>query len=247
MAIMAASTEFGRVAAVAAWPHAAPGREGVARHRRLPLVVALAVVGAVTFHFFPLFHFVPLTPPAEAEPNRAGAALAIFDAAAAAEKIWTGTLLPAARAAAPLAPVLAAMQHDAAAAAQRHAHRVGLGRSAYYFGRGTGRVVAVEGSRMAIAVDGAEAEVELRHGPLFGNAVRDGTGLLNVNAFPGLQEYNALAAELNRLVEARVFPALRELAQPGQRLVFAGVAEAPESAAAGPALTVVPLHVERAP
>jgi predicted lipoprotein len=240
---MAASRELGPVA-VAGFSPAGGQRKARVRLRGLAPVVVLAIAAVVVLYFFPLFRIAPLPPPAVASKN----SVVVVRGFPTAEKIWTDKLMPAARTAPPLAPVLAAVRKDPAAAAQRHGHRVGLGRAAYYFGRGTGRVVAAEGGRIVLAVDDADStHVVLRHGPLFGNAVRDGTGLLDVNDFPGLQEFNALAAELNRLVEAQVFPAVRELAQPGRRLAFAGVAEAPETVAAGPVLALVPLHVESAP
>ena len=126
-----------------------------------------------------------------------------------------------------------------------HAHRVGLGNAAYFFIRGTGRVSAVERSRVLIEVDGAI--VALRTGPVFGNVVRDGSGRIEVNDVPGLTEFNALSAELNRLVEERVQPALKSVAV-GATIRFAGCAEAPESLpASGPLFTLVPVQAEVLP
>ena len=67
-----------------------------------------------------------------------------------------------------------------------------------------------------------------------------------MNSFPGLQEFNALAAALNALVEKSVGPLLREKAVVGTTVHFAGCAEAPEGAAeAGePLLTIIPVQAE---
>jgi predicted lipoprotein len=67
-----------------------------------------------------------------------------------------------------------------------------------------------------------------------------------VNSFPGLQEFNALSAELNSLVEKNVLPLLREQAVVGATVHFVGCAEAPESAAAAsePLLMIVPVQAE---
>ena len=126
------------------------------------------------------------------------------------------------------------------------AQAAGLG-TAYFFVRGSARVVARERNTLRLAPEGAAAEIiAIRLGPVFGNTVRDGCGLLDVNAFPGLQEFNALSAELNALVEKSVLPALREKATVGTTVHFVGCAEAPESAAeAGePLLTLVPVQAE---
>ena len=117
--------------------------------------------------------------------------------------------------------------------------------TAYYFVRGSGRVIARDRNYLNVALDGAEsAVVAIRIGPVFGNAVRDGSGVLDVNSFPGLQEFNALAAELNALVEKQVLPALREKANVGTVVHFAGCAEAPEMVGGpgDPILTVIPVE-----
>ena len=172
---------------------------------------------------------------------------ATFDPAAFATEFFGAKLLPAAARAHDLAPLLADLRRDPAAALQKHGRRVGLGNAAYYFARGTGRVTAVERSRLLVEIDGAV--VAVRTGPVFGNVVRDGCGLLEVNQAPGLAEFNALSAELNRLVEEKVQPALKTGVAVGATIAFAGCAEAPETlpAAGAPLLTFIPLQAEVEP
>jgi Predicted periplasmic lipoprotein len=168
-----------------------------------------------------------------------------FEPKSFAENFWSETLLPAANEAADAAGVLTALKRNTAEALKAHAHRVGLGNAAYFFIRGTGRVSAVERSRVLLDVDGAV--IALRTGPVFGNTLRDGSGLIEVNDVPGLSEFNALSAELNRLVEDRVQPALKSLTV-GATVRFAGCAEAPESLpASGPLFTLVPVQAEVLP
>lgn len=236
---MAASDGVGRVSEPLSDANTANGRRA-GRSLALPWAIAAVTVGA-GLYFFPLFHVVPLSKRAAGSSD---AATAAFDPVSFVDKFWRERLQPATAKAADAAPVLAALKRDPAAAARKHAHQVGIGSTAYYFVRGTGKVVSAEKNQVVVAVDGAEgAQVALKVGPLFGNTVRDGTGLLNVNQFPGLQEFNALSAELNRAIEEKVFPAVRERAVVGATITFAGCAEAPESVGPGPLLAVVPLAI----
>lgn len=225
-----------------------PASPSIAPHHRLtPLVWRwLFSIGLLTLLLivFPPFHIVS---------RRTVTALAAradapetFAPAVFAARFWKERLQPAASHAPPAAPLLAALRQDAAAAAKTHAHRVGLGSAAYYFVRGTGRVVGVERSRVLLEVDGAV--IALRKGPVFGNVVRDGCGLLDVNQVPGLGEFNALSAELNRLVETRVQPPLQSVAV-GATLRFSGCAEAPETLPPpnSPWLNFIPLQAEVLP
>lgn len=208
-------------------------------------VLVLPVLAVSLLVAYPPFRVVSLkSGPAPGVPG----ATAAFDAVAFAAAFWTGQLQPAAAGAAELPPILSGLLREPAAAAKTHGRQVGLGGPAYFFARASGRVVAVERSRLVVAIDGlGDATVALRTGPVFGNTVRDGCGLLEVNRVPGLQEFNAISAELNRLVEERVQPALKAGVAVGTRLRFTGCAEAPEKVGDGPLLNFIPVQAEVLP
>lgn len=218
--------------------------------RRAPFLAWPVIVGGIAFIglliAFPPFRVVTKrTGDAPATNASTGVTTAAaFDPVAFAGKFWSDQLAPAAARAPEASVLLADLRRDATAAAKTHAHRVGLGNAAYYFVRGSGRVTAVERSRLLVEVDGNT--IALRTGPVFGNVVRDGCGLLEVNQVPGLTEFNALSAELNRLVEEKVQPALKGTAVAvGATITFAGCAEAPETLpATGPLLTFIPVAAE---
>jgi predicted lipoprotein len=211
--------------------------------RRFAGLGIAAIAAIVLCWLFPLFRVVPLAQRAAAD---APAVAAAFDPRAAAEKIWKSEITPAATRATELREIVAGVRENPETAKAKFAKSPGVG-VAYYFARGSGKIVTRERNHLHVAVDGAPNEiVAVRIGPVFGNTVRDGCGRLDVNAFPGLQEFNALAAELNALVEKDVLPGLREKAVVGATIHFAGCAEAPETAAdAGePLLMLVPVQAE---
>jgi predicted lipoprotein len=202
---------------------------------------------AVGVYFFPLFHVTPLRPQPTGGPiGSTATTAAAFDPTAAAAQIWQDALPSAAQRAVDLKVLLPVVRTDPAAARSKFAPSAGLG-AAYFFVRGTGKIVQRERGSLRLAIDGDDTQVvAVRIGPIFGNSVRDGCGLLEVNAFPGLQEFNALSAALNTLVEKRVLPPLQAHGVVGATVTFAGCAEAPESApeAGEPILTIVPVRAE---
>lgn len=206
--------------------------------------LALALVAIVLLVAYPPFRVSRLGP--DGKPVGTGAdAAAVFDAVAFTADFWTGKLQPAATQAPALAPIALAVRVDPMAAAKQHGRKVGEGTTWYYFARGSGRVTAVERSRLLLEVDGAPgAIVAVRTGPVFGNAVRDGTGLLELNSVPGLAEFNAVSAELNRRIEQSVQPVLKTGVEVGMRVAFVGCAEAPETVGSGPLLVFVPVQAE---
>jgi predicted lipoprotein len=202
-----------------------------------------AVLGAIglLFAVYPPFRVVSLNAP-QATP-----APVAFDGVTAAVEFWEASLQPAARTdATDLAQLLHALRADPAQARATHGRIVGIGGRAYFFARGSGRVIARERNLLLLEPTGAPgSRIALRTGPVFGNTVRDASGQLDVNAFPGLAEFNALAAELNRLVEERVLSVLRADLPEGAVIDFAGAVEAPASLPAdgnAPQLAFIPVR-----
>lgn len=171
---------------------------------------------------------------------------AAFDPAEFAETFWNERLLKSFSQAVPAQTLIAAIQSDPAAAGKKFSRSLGLSDSYFYFIAGRGRVLEVTEDEITLAVteSATEAEVSLQVGFLFNNAIRDGTGLLNVNNFPNSQDFNAISEALNHIVETRVQPALREQAKVGSVIQFVGCAEVDDETMDLKPLKVVPIQAE---
>jgi predicted lipoprotein len=206
------------------------------RNRWIGWAAAFLVVAA-GLRFLPLFHVVPL------QTTRDATAAASFDAEAFVEKLWGEALLqPELRTvdASKLLQLLREKNADAAALGRR----LGLSRTTCYFIAGTGRIVYVTNDSVSLALEGEAApSVVIETGPVFGNAIRDGSGLLDVSAFPNSQDFNAISTALNRRVEEQVLPQLRAKALIGARVRFVGATEVNDPDSALP-LRVVPIRIE---
>jgi predicted lipoprotein len=204
--------------------------------RRLIIGTTVAASTAMLTYFLPLFHVVPLNDTGQHSAS---------DPAAFVDRFWTEELIPGAAQAVDATGLVAALREDRQSAREAHGRSVGLGGVYYYFVTGIGRVVSVEKNSVGLALRDGEDEVEvlLETGNIFGNAVRDGTGLLDVNDFPNSQDFNALSSEINRRIEEQVLPALRTVAV-GASIRFVGCAEIMDEATDLHPLRVVPFVVE---
>ena len=202
-------------------------------------LIAIAVVAGLCW-CFPLFHVVPLAQAAKEKQAE------VFNPAEFAEQFWNEKLLKFLDSAVKADELVAVIQADATAAKQKFSRSVGVSESYTYFLRGQGRVVAVSDDEISLAITPGttNTEVVLQAGLLFGNAVRDGTGLLSVSDYPNSQDFNAISESLNRIIEARVQPKLRELGKVGAMLRFAGCAEVNDESADLKPLKVVPVLAE---
>ncbi len=201
-------------------------------------LIGLAIVGGLCW-LCPPFRIAPL---GQAQQRQLRGA---FDAPAVARAFWDQKLLPATARAVPVAELLTALAQDPSGARQRFGRALGLSSTTCFFVHGSGRITAFDKEGIRVVLEDAPdgTSVRLSTGLLFGNTVRDATGLLDVNEFPNSQDFNALSAELNRLVETQVLPALRNHAAVGKRIRFAGCIEL-EEGSAPKTLQVIPVKVE---
>ena len=206
--------------------------------RRKPALIlsALAAV-AVLCWLFPLFHVVSLEK--AAAQQQAG----VFKADVFAREFWETKLLPATERGVDLKELLAALAKDPAATRKQHGRTLGIGGATLFLVRGSGKITAVEDDAVTVALDDSDAKVGLNTGLLFGNTVRDATGLLDVSAYPNSQDFNDISTQLNGIVENKVAPALKEKAAVGKTVRFAGCFEL-EDDARPEALQIVPIKIE---
>ncbi len=202
-------------------------------------LIVVAVVASLCW-LFPLFHIIPLERAAKEK------AAATFDPKAFAEKFWNEQLLTSLDKAVKAEELLPAIQSNAAEAKRKYSRSVGVSESYTYYIAGQGRVLAVNDDEVSLAVtEGATtAEVSLQTGLLFSNAIRDGTGLLNVNDYPNSQDFNAISEALNRIIEERVLPKLRETAKVGTIISFVGCAEVNDESTDLKPLKMIPVKAE---
>lgn len=202
------------------------------------ILIALILIGVVCT-FFPLFHVVSLKC-AETERD-AG----VFDAAKFADAFWSDKLLKSFDHATDAKELLAAIHSDPATASKKYAHNLSLGGGYFYYLCGEGRVLATNADGVALAIDAnaTNVEVVLETGLVFGNAVRDGTGLLNASDYSNLQDFNSISAGLNKKVETEVLPNLRAGARIGATIQFVGCAEVDDESTDLNPLQVIPIQV----
>ena len=207
--------------------------------RFLPWVIGLVLLVGFCLAF----------PPFHIRSNKArqeSIAETTFNPAGFVEKFWTERLLPASSKAADAAKVLAVIAESPGKVREQFGRTVGISSSYGIYIRGSGRVVSVTDDTVGLAVlskDGV-ADVTIPLGFLVSNIVRDGTGLLDSSSYPNAQEFNEIAAELNKIVEEKVMPEVKRVAVVGKQLEFVGCVEVEDEETDLKPLEVVPISVK---
>jgi predicted lipoprotein len=214
----------------------------VQRPDRRALLSSLAWLAAVALalYIFPPFHIRPLERGAGVQPATVPGAI---DVPKFAEKFWNEQLVNPAVQAADATAVFAALNENTATAMEKYGRRAGIGGKALFLVSGAGRVSAVDRRGVWLQVDGAsDARIVLNTGPIFGNALRDVTGLLKIEDFSSF-DFNALSAELNRLAETHAQPGLRADGKVGATLSFIAAGELDDASGAQAVLKLIPIRV----
>lgn len=205
------------------------------------IVMAAGLLAAAgVFSQWPLFQIVPL------DGSQTLQSEVVFDAAKFAESFWIERLAPLLDRAvdvADAATVLAALRDDPQQAGERFGRSVGVSRARLFCVRGSGTIVAVDRHGIGVSLIGASQppDLVLQTGPLFGNSVRDISGLLRAGDFANSQHFNDISTELNRIVESRIIAPLQRGARIGRQIQFIACGQVASNLTTSTQLKLIPL------
>ena len=211
-----------------------------------------AVIACVLLYFFPLVRIRKLesagTPSGDSHVQSdshagSGNASSAPKIDTFIESLWTQRLPEAAGNATTVDDVLAMAATDASDARKKFGREVGLGGPTFFFLRGRGQIESVNEDECRLIIDGRSQRVALEIGILVSNAVRDATGLVNVDDFPNSQDFNRLSAELNKRCESEVIAPIRDQLVVGATVEFVGCGEVRDSDGFDP-LKLIPVQLK---
>jgi predicted lipoprotein len=112
--------------------------------------------------------------------------------------------------------------------------------------QGEGKIVSIseEGVLVCLTTIKTNPEILIATDLIFGNTVRDASGLVDSDYFPDSMNYNKVSEEINKIVMSAVIPPFRNNAKEGLTVHFVGAAEIFESAPQISPLRVVPIKFE---
>lgn len=213
-------------------------------HRIAIIWCSVAIGAGVLFFLFPPFRVKPID--AAGGPRRSPVGTAAPENVKDyADKFWKDRLPGAFDNAVDINELFDAVDSDARQARSKFGRQVGLGGASLLFVRGAGRVKEIAPDYCTITIGRGSRSARIRTGVVVGNAVRDSTGLIDVNQFANSQDFNNLSAELNRRVETQVIAPSRRRLRVGARVRFVGCTQVRDDRDFD-LLTLVPvyLHIE---
>ena len=141
-----------------------------------------------------------------------------------------------------LSTLLEAVQTDPEAAFEQYGNRLGIGNSAYFMVTCSGEITAITDDAIRLNTEEAGI-VSINTRYIFGNALRDASGLVKLTDFKTNAEFNQLSEALNALIRKKVIPPLVQQVKAGDAVEVLGAIKLSKKNLENPALMVTPVQI----
>ncbi len=140
-----------------------------------------------------------------------------------------------------LQELLAQIETNSDSAFKIHGNRLGIGNTAFFMVKGTGKVISiVDGEIMVKTAQNSIVSINTKY--IFGNAIRDASGLVKLTDFKTNAEFNKVSEALNTVIREKALPPISKNIQVGNEISFVGALKL--SKKEDFALSILPVFLE---
>lgn len=151
-----------------------------------------------------------------------------FNAIEYAHDVWENSIPNALNDAPDIIPLLLMLETNQQKAFKDFGRKLGISNTRYFIAKGEGVIQSVEDEYIIVQMIDSH-QIELETAFIFGNTMRDGSGVVDINDFVNMTDFNQVSVVLNKLVKEEVIAGLKEEAQPGLVVEFVGTFEINEN------------------
>jgi predicted lipoprotein len=169
-----------------------------------------------------------------------------FDAVTFSKKLWEEKLPAKLGSAVELATFIKAVQANPADAFSKYTNALGIGNYRYALIRAEGIVINVNEDDITLQVklDDSLIIAKLATEFIYGNAIRDASGLVDVKDFPNTMDLNNISEELNKMVRKTVLPLFKAAVKKGDKVIFTGAIEIHKEHIKWNELEIIPVQLQ---
>jgi predicted lipoprotein len=147
-----------------------------------------------------------------------------FNAAAYARNYMDKQLLPSVGRAPEIDQLLAQLKSKPDSAFKSYSHALDIGNIRFFMTSGQGTVTSIDDNDVYLLTQNKQT-VKLATEYIFGNALRDAPGIININDFANTMDLNHISDEVNKIVRNEVVPSFKSKVKTGCTVTFAGAFE----------------------
>ena len=168
-----------------------------------------------------------------------------FDARVYATDFYTEHLIPHTDSAIDISQLISLLTTDPGNAFKTYSHALDIGNIRYFLIQGEGTISAVEEDAITLTLknNSIKSKIKLATEFVYGNAIRDASGLINLNDFSNTADLNAVSEEINKIVRSEVLPSFKTNAKPGNEIKFSGAIELNQMHLSLDSIEIVPIRL----
>jgi predicted lipoprotein len=150
-----------------------------------------------------------------------------FDAKNFARNYFDNKLMPSLPDAVEINQLLSLLQINKEQTFEKYGHALGIGNIRYFLVKGEGQVTSINENDVIVLAkaDSNQKSIRIATEFVFGNAIRDASGRIDINEFANTMDFNNVSAEINKIVRAEVLPAFKKSVVKEDTVQFAGALE----------------------
>ena len=143
-----------------------------------------------------------------------------FDPVSFSKKLWLEQLPAKMDSAVALTNLIGAVAKEKEIALKEYTRALAIGNYRYALVKADLQVVTVKDDEVLATVLAGDSTIQVKLATefIYGNAVRDASGLIRVEDFPNTSDLNGISEELNRIVRTDVIPSVKGKLKAGDKL-----------------------------
>jgi hypothetical protein len=147
-----------------------------------------------------------------------------FDAAKYAHNYLKAQLITAAATAPQADDLLTMLKSNPTNAFKTYSHGLDIGNIRFFMVQGQGVITSLDENDVYVLTKNKQT-VKIATEYVFGNALRDAPGIININDFTNTMDLNNIAAEVDKIIRTDVLPPFKSAVKNGDHITFAGAFE----------------------
>jgi predicted lipoprotein len=169
-----------------------------------------------------------------------------FDPEEYARDFWDNKLMKNLDRAMDAQTLLELLNTDIKKARDKYGRTLGISSVCCFLLSGQGTVISMSKDGVFVSMEAprSDPDIIIATSYIFGNAIRDASGLVDADQFPNSRDFNNISEQINKIVATRVIPPFLEKVEKGVTVRFVGAAEVSEDEPKIHPLYVIPILLE---
>lgn len=169
-----------------------------------------------------------------------------FDAVAYSKKLWDEKLPARLDSAIELTSLVKFIEANPADAFAKYSNAMGIGNYRYSLVKIIGTVAIVNVDDIILQVSHADSLMKIKMATefVYGNAIRDASGLLDIKDFSNTTDLNNVSEELNKTVRTVVLPSFKKQVKAGDKIEVTGAIQFNKEHISFSDLELIPVRIK---